>query len=112
MSHKFRPIISHVLQGRASPWNSIQLPELDLLRVRGIEVSKRLFCITDKKLPWTIRLDYYAGTEKFIFTGNIWTWVPIEYETLVFRYANRNIAEKDAELIHRRLEMLREKFKQ
>lgn len=111
MTHRFHPIISHTLTGTQSPWNGFKVDAIDLCRIRNITMRERVFCLTDKYLPYTLDIDYYAGTTKLVYTGHIWTWVPKEYETISFRYPSKHDAENECKLIHRRLNLIDEMYK-
>lgn len=111
MTNQFRPVMIQALRGKLSPWNGFKIEQVDLCRIRDMYVSKRIFCISDRHLPYTLHLDYYAGTSQLAWTGHLWLAIPKEYEYVTFRYPSEYAAEEDLNIIRRRLDLIHEAYK-
>lgn len=110
MSYRLRPIIPHKLVGKQSCWDTYTLDNIDLCRVRNIKLRKRMFCIIDKYLPYSLDIEYYEESQKGVYTGNIWK-IPKEYNIVSFRYNSEYAAKEDIKLIHKRLDIIDNMFK-
>jgi hypothetical protein len=110
MSHSLRPIIPHFLKGKPSRWNNIPLSnEIDLAKIKNVNIRRRFVCLTDKSHPWNFEIEYYAGTGSFTNVGHIWMWVPNPFETVVFRYTDKYLAENDLRSIYDKLNNLNQR---
>lgn len=93
-------IIFHRLKNCVNGLSECNYNNLDVSKIVNLEYSKRLFCINDKKYPWTLGIVYHEPEihiNSLIFTfplGNIGiSKTPVnieEYKIIRKRYASKS----------------------
>ena len=100
-------IIKHTLKGK-NGWSILNLSVIDVAKIKSIDFRKRVFCIFDKDLPYTLDIKYYEPKQHTsiapTFTGRgVGFTVVTEtkvYQNITKRYSTQEECMKEVHDIH------------
>ena len=78
--------MSFIVRGKPSPWSKITRSTWRKTDVKHIYITERLFCITDKKLKYNLKIDYYDDVFTHMYIHRVPLFNSKKTGTATYRY--------------------------